>query len=352
MGIADRDYLRVGPRSRSGLGRFALLSVNSWIIIINILVFVADPLLGRLFPVPTVVSYVVQPGRHTNVAVVGEPIPPRPPLNAVYTHTFVNRDTGQPIGVQYTQILSPLQSWGHFSTARAFFAVVGNNINMGLEVWRFITFQFLHGGVMHIALNMLGLWVFGGLVEQQLGRRRYLAFYLMCGLSGAALYLILNFLGSQLGFRIPFVLTGDPYAPLVGASAGVFGVIVAAARIAPNELVQLIFPPIPVKMKIMATIYVAIAAINLFNSGKNAGGDAAHIGGAIAGFYFVRRSHLLRDFLDVLGPSDEPRREDEDRADVDRILAKVSQKGLSSLNAEERQTLQRASERQRARSST
>ena len=96
--------------------------------------------------------------------------------------------------------------------------------------------------------------------------------------------------------------------------------------------------------------YVAVAAINLLRYGQNAGGDAAHIGGAIAGYFFVRNAHLLKDFFDVFGDSrkDTPRRRATvDPVDLDRILRKIKATGLVSLNDDERRTLRRATEQGR-----
>ncbi len=238
--------------------------------------------------------------------------------------------------------------WGHFSTARGF---------LSLEVWRLLTFQFLHAGLWHVGFNMLGLYFFGSLVEQYLGKKRYAAYYLMCGLSGGVLYLILNMVGA-LGLPLPGALAVNIATPLVGASAGVFGVIVACAYISPNSVVRLLFPPIPLKMRTFAYGYVAIVALNLFIvKGANQGGDAAHLGGALAGYFFIRRPHLLREFLDVFGDSSKPKARPGPRAgkrrsgadkEIDAILAKVQRSGLHSLSESEKKILQRATEERRA----
>jgi len=174
-----------------------------------------------------------------------------------------------------------------------------------LEVWRLITFQFLHSpqSIWHIGMNMFGLWIFGPMVEQYLGGRKYLAFYLICGLAGGLLFSILTVLGNVTGASIPGFLSNDYKTSLIGASAGVFGVIVACAHISPNTTVQLIFPPIPMKLKVFAYGYVALALVQLLAGSSNAGGEAAHMGGAIAGFYFIRNSHHLLDFFDIFGDS-------------------------------------------------
>jgi len=250
-------------------------------------------------------------------------------------------------------ILPQLYTFGHLSVHTAF---------EQLEVWRLITFQFLHdpSSIWHLLMNMFGMWVFGPMVEQYLGRKKYLAFYLVCGLAGGLLFTVLNVLSVKTPINI---LPIDFATPLIGASAGVFGVIVACAYVSPNSVIQLLFPPIPLKMKTFAYGYVAIAFISLMMGARNAGGDAAHVGGAVAGFFFIRNSHFLADFFDVFGDSrpgkakkskkvrhkssyrnyNNTRSSGPSQDDIDKILQKVSQKGLASLTEKEKKTLAQAS---------
>jgi membrane associated rhomboid family serine protease len=341
MGIYDREYVRMGPRSKSGMGSLRFISFNSWIIILNVAVFVID----GLFLSGARQSVLVQANLERKLApgerMVARAISPPPAVGTIYQTDLVSTTTNERLGLGAMSVMTPLQAMGHMSTARGFFA---------MQVWRFITFQFLHANITHLFFNMFGLWIFGGMVEQFLGFKRYAAFYLTCGVFGAISYLLLNLLGEGLGLRLPGVLLENPYTPLVGASAGVFGVIMACAYIAPEAIVQLIFPPIPLKLKYFAYGYVAIAAFNLLRGGANAGGDAAHIGGAIAGFFFIRNSHLLRDFFDIFGDSRRDRGGGRggaasDDEEVDRVLAKVAVKGLGSLTDREKGLLRKATQR-------
>src|SRR5690348_16828059 len=128
MGIQDRDYTRTSTRfapAASAVGRMRMWSVTTWLIAINVAVFVLDVVTGGL-----------------------------------------------------------LREWGCFSADTA----IG-----GLQVWRFITFQFLHFGTWHIFGNMLALYFFGPMIERYLGSKRYLAFYLICGVAGAVMYLLLMY---------------------------------------------------------------------------------------------------------------------------------------------------------------
>ncbi|MDB5290862.1 MAG: rhomboid family protein [Phycisphaerales bacterium] len=157
-----------------------------------------------------------------------------------------------------------------------------------MQVWRFITFQFLHASPNHLIFNMIALYFFGPLVEGYLGSRRYLAFYLLCGIAGAVMYLLLLTL---------HVLIADPSTPLVGASAGIFGILIAAAtRVAPDARVMLLFPPIPMQLRTLAWVMVGIAVATVFFNARNAGGEAAHLGGAVVGYLLIQRPQVLNVF--------------------------------------------------------
>lgn len=274
------------------------------------------------------------------------------------------RQTGDYLLFSEVIAAGPIWTFGYFSTAKAIVQFIPGRLwPMGLEVWRFVTFQFLHANLTHLLFNMLGLYFFGSLVEQYLGSKRYLAFYLLCGVAGAAMYLVLNLFGwigqSMAGLSVPGLLVNDPGTPLVGASAGVFGVLMASAFLVPNATVLLFFV-IPMKLATLAYGLVIIAFATVFFGGNNAGGEAAHLGGAIAGFWFIRHPHSLHGFFDFLGRYDPTSRSGAayragkarsrggstlDDAEIDRILAKIHDKGLQSLTSKEKRLLREASKR-------
>jgi membrane associated rhomboid family serine protease len=169
-----------------------------------------------------------------------------------------------------------------------------------LELWRLITFQFIHAGPIHLLFNMFGLYFFGPMIESYLGSRRFLAFYLLCGVGGPVAYLIL--------WKARFLIA-DPSTPLVGASAGVFGILIAAARVAPHTAV-LLYGIIPVRLRTLALAMMGIAIYTVLAYGAsnkhNAGGEAAHIGGAVVGFILIRNPDWLNvfklEFLDRRRP--------------------------------------------------
>ena len=156
---------------------------------------------------------------------------------------------------------------------------------------------------------------------------------------------------------IPGLLFNSTATPLIGASAGVFGVLMAGAYLAPNALVLLFFI-LPMRLKTLAYLLVAIAFFTVVRNGANAGGEAGHLGGALAGFYFIRRPHHLHGFFDILGRLDPTShhyrrtgrrtatgRRPAQTEKIDRILAKISAEGLKSLTESEKRALREASER-------
>lgn len=358
MGIYDRDYARAGgPGGRRGgipaparLGPpLRGLRAYHWLIIVCTAIFVIDAFCmarGALRPVHTgdymIATANVDPRRDP---LIFPTVPAmRPAGAAVISADIVLASTRQKVGERQWTYMPPMTAYGHFSTAKAFF---------GLEVWRFVTFQFLHANITHLLMNMIGLWFFGPIVEHHLRTgKRFLAYYLVCGIFGALLYLTLNLLGSVFGVKLPGVLFSDIFTSLVGASAGVFGVLMASAKIAGKETMY-VFAVIPMRVSTGAYLLTAAALLNLLMGGSNAGGDAAHVGGAVAGFFFIRNMHLLKDFFEVLGPGRKaakptPRQSASDKR-LDEILAKVHEHGLPSLTENEKTLLREASDKKRAR---
>lgn len=318
MSWQDRDYHREQTDTDAPLlRRLSGRSFTFWIIVVNIAVFVLDALLARVI------------GR---AEAVGN---------------------------------GPLTDWAAFSADAAIHRY---------QLWRFVSYSFLHAGLLHILFNLWALYYFGRIVEPYLGSRRFLAFYLLSAVGGAGLFVGLWGLGILFGDpRVPFVLVQSARTELVGASAGVFGVLVAAAVINPQARVSLLLPPVTLSLRTLAWIVLGIAAFVLMTSGDNAGGQAAHLGGAAVGYLFIRLPGLL-NFADPRNArrgrllpwqpqattdaglaSWQERRQKELEAqraadaEVDRILDKVRSTGLQSLSAKEKKTLQQATERQRSR---
>jgi membrane associated rhomboid family serine protease len=218
--------------------------------------------------------------------------------------------------------------------------------------WTFVTYMFVHAGLLHLLVNMLMLFVFGPPVEHRLGGRAFILYYLYCGIGAAVLCLLLS------GFM------ASAAVPVVGASGAVLGVAVAFAMLWPDAEL-LVFPlPMPVKARTFILVMVGLEVI-LSQVAPNDGiAHLAHIGGAGFGFLFVRLQALSRRsphqpprpverVVMVQSGAAEPerrtpptplrprRRADADpvAAEVDRVLDKISEQGMNSLTAAERRFL-------------
>ena len=237
----------------------------------------------------------------------------------------------------------PLSEWGCFSIEKAV---------QQWQVWRWLTYQFIHGGFWHLVGNMIVLYFFGRMLEAWWGSRRFLAFYLLCGASGAVVFSLLA--------MVPGLLNVSSDTPMVGASGSVFGILVGCAVLYPRQRVMLLFPPIPMSMRTLALIFLGIAALSVIVGSRNAGGEAAHLGGAALGWLLVRRPNWL-NFANGFGGSianaqlkrlqrkaQRQRQKVEDaEAQVDKILDRVREHGLQSLSPREKKILKNATERKR-----
>ncbi len=154
----------------------------------------------------------------------------------------------------------------------------------GLQLWRWVTTAFLHADPYHLGGNMIALWYFGPPVEFRLGRQRFLTFYLLSGLGGVAGYLLLWRAG---------LLDVTRSSELLGASGCVFGLVVACAHTSPDRRVRLFFPPVELRFVTLCWVYVGWAVLNVAHRGPNAGGDAAHLGGAAVGYLLIRNPSWL-----------------------------------------------------------
>lgn len=174
------------------------------------------------------------------------------------------------------------------------FFSIDTAINHG-QAWRVLTCQFLHAGFWHLAMNMFGLWIFGTIAERRMGRRRYSFFYLLCGIAGPVMFTALY----KLGALTPTQYLPTPNTPLLGASAGIFGIMLAAAYLEPERMMYVFIAEITLKH--FAWLMVALAAYTVMVNGTNAGGQAAHLGGALLGYVLIRNDSALNLVVRGLG---------------------------------------------------
>ena len=147
----------------------------------------------------------------------------------------------------------------------------------GFLPWQVITYSFLHGGLLHLGFNMLALYMFGGQIEQVFGSKRFLIYYLGCVFAAALAQLAMS------------AFSGGPAMPTVGASGGVFGLLLAYGMFFPKRTVILIFPPIPMPAWLFVTLY-GLIELYLGVTGTQAGvAHFAHLGGMLGGYILIRQ---------------------------------------------------------------
>jgi membrane associated rhomboid family serine protease len=147
--------------------------------------------------------------------------------------------------------------------------------HVSFQFWQLITYAFLHGGLWHIGLNMFALYMFGSAIERVFGPRRYLTYYFVCVLSAAIAQLITS------------ALTGALY-PTLGASGGVFGLLLAYAMYFPHNRIMLIFPPIPMPARIFVIVYAALELFMGVTGTQESVAHFAHLGGLVGGYLMLK----------------------------------------------------------------
>ncbi|MBT8081995.1 MAG: rhomboid family intramembrane serine protease [Gammaproteobacteria bacterium] len=141
--------------------------------------------------------------------------------------------------------------------------------------WQLLTYGFLHGDLMHIAFNMFALWMFGQDLERLWGPQRFLTYFLVCVVGAGLVQLVVA--GWQGGLY-----------PTVGASGGVFGILLAFGLTFPNRMVMLIFPPIPMRAITAVFVFGALELYFGFSGAAPGIANFAHLGGMMFGFLTLR----------------------------------------------------------------
>ncbi len=224
--------------------------------------------------------------------------------------------------------------------------------------WGALSYLFVHSSILHLATNMLGLYLFGTAVESRMGSRSFLFYYIYCGIGAAVFSLLLN-----------FVL---PQSPIIGASGAVLGIAVAFAMFWPDAEIMVFPIPVPIRAR---TLVIGLAVLDLVFARWVQDGVAheAHLGGMLAGWMFFK-IQALSQRRPAPAPRQQPERvvmvqqtavtrdsdphsaapsrplstrpgSDPVAAEVDRVLDKISAKGIESLTQEERRFLDEVSKR-------
>lgn len=228
------------------------------------------------------------------------------------------------------------------------------------EPWTIITYMFVHAGFFHVFFNMLMLFFFGPPLEERWGGKEFIKYYVICGIGGAVLTLIFE-IGS-IGADVP----------IVGASAAVFGVMLAYALNWPDTLIW-IYAIFPIKAKYLVLILGAISFFSAFSGSADGIAHFAHLGGLVAGYAYLKQGPRVETRLAALKKNFKRRRlrvipggadggkgrkpkgrasEADEEARmlevVDVLLDKIAENGLDSLTPEERKFLDEVSRRRQA----
>ncbi len=143
------------------------------------------------------------------------------------------------------------------------------------EVWQLVTYGFMHGGPTHLFFNMFALYMFGSEIERSMGTPKYLSYYFTCVIGAAAAQLLV------------LALANSPPIPMVGASGGVFGILLAFGIAYPHRRILLLIPPIPMPAWLFVTLYGALElALGVFGTNQGVA-HFAHLGGMAAGYLLI-----------------------------------------------------------------
>ncbi|MFH1754269.1 MAG: rhomboid family intramembrane serine protease [Candidatus Latescibacterota bacterium] len=208
-----------------------------------------------------------------------------------------------------------------------FFALTPRTVVENFYLWQIVTYMFLHAGFTHLFFNMLMLWLFGRTLEMVWGGKRFLNYYIACGIGGAAFSFVFNF-----------------NHPVLGASGAIFGLYLAYAMIFPNNQIYLNFL-FPVKAKHLI-IFLAVLQLTMGFSGPDRIAYFAHLGGMATGLLFFQKQIAASGFFSRINRgwksySTKSKKNGvaQDDVKIDSILDKICAKGYDNLSATEKRIL-------------
>ena len=181
------------------------------------------------------------------------------------------------------------------------------------KVWQVISYMFMHGGIGHIFFNMFALVMFGSVIENVLGQKKFFNYYFICGLGALVLqygvqafevFQITNTIMPWHKYGTAFmnnltmeqadVISSIYRTPLVGASGAIYGLLLAYGYLFPNAELMLIFLPVPIKAKYFIPILIVIEVVLGFSSSGSSIAHLAHVGGALFGFILLKMWGIRR----------------------------------------------------------
>ena len=222
-----------------------------------------------------------------------------------------------------------------------------------IQPWSLISYFFLHLNFTHILWNMLFLYWFGKIIQDNIGNNAVISLYVLGGIIGGLSYMALFNI-------IPYYENRISESLMLGASAGVFSIVAGSATLLPNYTFYLLFLG-PVRIKYIALFYILLSFLDV--TGSNAGGEIAHLGGALIGYLFIRQlqnginmGEGIINIINLFNRKEnkkesketiinEEHKSDISQDEIDNILDKISESGYSSLSKKEKEKLFNASKK-------
>ncbi len=256
------------------------------------------------------------------------------------------------VGISFIQVIMTISGLSSFFNIFINKLMLPASFNIFIfQPWSIITYFFLHLNFMHILWNMLFLYWFGKIIQDNIGNNALISLYVLGGIIGGLLFMAIYNIIPYYGERVPESL-------MLGASAGVFSVVVGSATLLPNYSFYLLLIG-PVRIKYIALFYVLLSFFDV--AGSNAGGEIAHMGGAIIGYIYIKKlqngidiGQGLINFInlfnnkqvsEVRDEKDTNIFEESSQDEIDKILDKISESGYSSLSKDEKERLFNASKK-------
>jgi len=231
------------------------------------------------------------------------------------------------------------------------FSLISPVVIQGKEYFRLITYMFLHGSFMHILFNMYALYLFGTILESKIGKKSFFIMYFISGIAGGFLWILIN---------------PNYSIQCIGASGSVFGVIIASAMFVPDAQFMMLIPPVPLKLKTLAVVYILLELFMFEFSSVGQGifsniAHIVHLGGAIGGYIYIRMVFRKEIKWDILPLGYKNRKTASapstsgwsvsgsgvSQTELDKLLDKISVSGINSLTEDELTKLRNAREKMR-----
>jgi len=180
-------------------------------------------------------------------------------------------------------LLLPLSATSWFNH---WFGLVPSGVVSGLRIWQPFTYLFLHGGLWHLLINMLMLWMFGRELELVWGKKRFLNYFLLCGVGAGLITVLVNY--------IPLFWGRHPSdVPTIGASGAIFGILIANAILFPDRQIWLFPLPIMIPMRPFVGVMAAIEFFSTLGTSGDGVSHFCHLGGMLIGWVYLRRGSFL-----------------------------------------------------------